>query len=74
MTKRKRPGKNTGKTAYHLSKSMPNRGKKPAPYMMNDKYAQKAKKEGYRARSVYKLIEIQEKFDLIQPNMDICDV
>lgn len=48
--------------------------KKPAPYTMHDEYFKKAKAEWYRARSVYKLIEIQEKFDLIKKWMDICDV
>gem|GEM_PF-1085259 len=48
--------------------------KKPAPYRMHDDYFHKAKKEGYRARSVYKLKEIQEKFELITPDMDVCDV
>jgi len=33
---------------------------------MHDIYFKKAKLEGYRARSVYKLIEIQDKFDLIK--------
>ena len=33
-----------------------------------------AKKEGYRARSVYKLQEIQERFELITPEMNVCDV
>ena len=48
--------------------------KKPAPYRMHDQYFQKAKKEWYRARSVYKLIEIQEQFELITPDMHVCDV
>jgi len=48
--------------------------KKPAPYQMHDKYFDMAKKEGYRARSVYKLKEIQETFELIEENMDICDI
>ncbi|WKC76960.1 RlmE family RNA methyltransferase [Borreliella valaisiana] len=33
-------------------------------YLLNDEYSQKAKREGYLARSVYKLIEINEKFSL----------
>jgi 23S rRNA (uridine2552-2'-O)-methyltransferase len=41
---------------------------------MHDKYFQLAKREGYRARSVYKLKEIQEQFELINENMDICDI
>ena len=41
---------------------------------MHDKYFQLAKREGYRARSVYKLKEIQEEFELVTENMDICDI
>ncbi|MDA9128882.1 RlmE family RNA methyltransferase [Candidatus Gracilibacteria bacterium] len=48
--------------------------KKPAPYQMHDTYFNMAKREGYRARSVYKLKEIQETFGLIEPDMDICDI
>lgn len=48
--------------------------KRPDPYVMHDKYFQLAKKEGYRARSVYKLKEIQEQFELVSPGMDICDI
>ncbi|WKC85244.1 RlmE family RNA methyltransferase [Borreliella lusitaniae] len=33
-------------------------------YRLGDEYSQKAKREGYLARSVYKLIEINEKFSL----------
>lgn len=50
------------------------RKKKPAPYTMHDDYFLRAKKEGYRARSVYKLIELQEKFSIIEENMNVCDV
>lgn len=48
--------------------------KRPKPYVMHDPYFLKAKKEGYRARSVYKLIELQERFWLIKEWMNICDV
>jgi 23S rRNA (uridine2552-2'-O)-methyltransferase len=48
--------------------------KKPSPYQMRDTYFLMAKKEGYRARSVYKLKEIQETFELIQEGMDVCDI
>lgn len=53
---------------------MQKKSKKVKPYVVKDPYFLKAKKEGYRARSVYKLIEIQEKFDLIKPWMNICDI
>jgi len=41
---------------------------------VQDEYFQKAKKAGYRARSVYKLLEIQERFDLIKPNFSVIDI
>lgn len=46
----------------------------PKPYIPNDKLAQKAKKEGYRARSVYKLQELDEKFKLVSLNQDVLDL
>lgn len=48
--------------------------KKPQPFIVKDDYYFKAKKDWYRARSAYKLIEIQEKYGLITPEMDVCDV
>lgn len=39
-----------------------------------DFYAEKARKEGYPARSVYKLEEIQKKFNIIRPGNKILDV
>lgn len=53
---------------------MKQKTKRPKPYVMHDPYFLRAKKEGYRARSVYKLIEMQEKFELIKEWMNICDV
>ena len=46
----------------------------PKPYIPNDKWSRKAAEEGYRARSVYKLQELDERFDLIHPRMKILDV
>lgn len=39
-----------------------------------DFYALKAKKEGYPARSVYKLEEIQQKFNIIRPGNSVLDI
>jgi 23S rRNA (uridine2552-2'-O)-methyltransferase len=46
----------------------------PKRYTPNDTWSQKAAAEGYRARSVYKLKELDEKFRLIQPGMTIVDL
>jgi len=42
--------------------------------MVNDEYTIKARKAGYRARSIYKLLEIQERFDLIKPDFSVMDI
>ncbi|MBF0099550.1 MAG: RlmE family RNA methyltransferase [Desulfobacterales bacterium] len=39
-----------------------------------DFYSEKAKKEGYPARSVYKLMEIQNKFKLFQQGFHVLDI
>ena len=44
------------------------------PFIIHDEYFQKAKKLGYRARSAFKLLEIQDKYNIIKPWMDILDV
>lgn len=43
-------------------------------FVIRDKYFQKAKKEGYRARSAYKLKEIQERFKVIQRGHKVLDL
>ena len=37
----------------------------PKPYIPNDSWTRKAREEGYRARSVYKLKELDERFRLL---------
>jgi 23S rRNA U2552 (ribose-2'-O)-methylase RlmE/FtsJ len=41
---------------------------------VRDEYAIKAQREGYRARSVYKFMEIQERFDIIKSNSKVIDI
>lgn len=40
----------------------------------DDEYVQRAQKEGYRSRAIYKLIEIQEKDRIIKPGMTVIDL
>jgi 23S rRNA (uridine2552-2'-O)-methyltransferase len=40
----------------------------------SDIYVKRAKREGFRARSVYKLMEIQERYRIIKPNMVVVDL
>lgn len=46
----------------------------PKPYQVQDKYFQLAKEQGYRARSAFKLLDIQEKFHIIKPGMTVVDL
>jgi len=39
-----------------------------------DPYVQRARREGYRSRACYKLLEIQEKDRLIRPGMTVLDL
>lgn len=41
---------------------------------VNDSYVKKAKKEGYRARSAYKLQEIDKKYKLLRPGLNVIDL
>jgi len=57
------------KVWFHRKKKT-NQGK----YVVNDNYAIKARKAGYRARSIYKLLEIQKRFNLIKSNYSVMDI
>jgi 23S rRNA (uridine2552-2'-O)-methyltransferase len=54
----------------HLKKSSRNWIKR----QINDPYVIMAKKEGYRSRSAFKLLEIQEKFNLIRKDSYVIDL
>jgi 23S rRNA (uridine2552-2'-O)-methyltransferase len=40
----------------------------------SDVYVKRAKHAGLRSRSVYKLLEIQERYKIIRPNMLVVDL
>ncbi|PHS21594.1 MAG: rRNA methyltransferase [Robiginitomaculum sp.] len=41
---------------------------------LNDPYVQRAKEEGWRSRAAYKLIELDERFELIKPGTRVVDL
>lgn len=41
---------------------------------LNDPYVARARMEGYRARSAYKLLELDEKLGLLKPGMRVVDL
>lgn len=40
----------------------------------DDEFVKRAQREGYRSRAVYKLAEIQDKYQLIRPGMAVVDL
>src|SRR4051794_19257754 len=41
---------------------------------LNDPYVAKAKREGYRSRAAYKLLELEQRFHLLKPGMAVVDL
>ena len=41
---------------------------------LNDPYVQQARRDGYRSRAAYKLLELDEKFNLLKAGMNIVDL
>jgi 23S rRNA (uridine2552-2'-O)-methyltransferase len=46
----------------------------PKPYTPNDKWSQRAAAEGFRARSVYKLQELDSRYKLLREGMKVLDL
>jgi 23S rRNA (uridine2552-2'-O)-methyltransferase len=44
------------------------------PYKRKDRYYKKAKEEGFRSRSAYKLIEMDDKFHLLKAGLVVVDL
>src|SRR6201993_1322567 len=41
---------------------------------LNDPYVAQAKREGYRSRAAFKLVEIDDKYRLLKPGMTVVDL
>ena len=41
---------------------------------LNDPYVAKARRDGYRSRAAYKLIEIDDKYHLLKPGLSVVDL
>jgi 23S rRNA U2552 (ribose-2'-O)-methylase RlmE/FtsJ len=56
------------------NKSLTEKSKQWLKKHMNDEFVRKAQKDGYICRAAYKLIEIQEKFKLIQKSHNVIEL
>lgn len=77
----KKPTKNTsGRGERDLTiKVKSARGRKPSSTrwlqrQLNDPYVQMAKKDGYRGRAAYKILELNEKFQFLVPGARVVDL
>lgn len=50
------------------------RSRKPHPFEVKDKFYHKAKDAWFRARSVFKLEELDKEFKLLKEGMNVCDI
>ena len=41
---------------------------------LNDPYVAQAKRDGYRSRAAYKIIELHEKYDIFKPGQNVLDL
>lgn len=60
----------SGKVIVPIKKKKPGK----TPYIVRDEFFFEAKRLGYRARSAFKLLEIQEQYKIINPGMTVIDI
>lgn len=74
----KKTDKNQGSRGLHVKvKTADKRSVSSTRWLarqLNDPYVAKARAEGYRSRAAFKLIDLDEKFDLLKPGMSIVDL
>ncbi|MEM7618654.1 MAG: RlmE family RNA methyltransferase, partial [Pseudomonadota bacterium] len=73
MTK-KRTTRRDAKTNVKTAKGRKTSSTKWLKRQLNDPYVAKAQLDGYRGRAAYKLVEIDEKINLLEPNMMVVDL
>lgn len=74
----KKTDKNAGSRGLHVRvKTADKRSVSSTRWLqrqLNDPYVAKARAEGYRSRAAFKLIDLDEKFQLLKPGMRIVDL
>lgn len=66
--------RNKKKTKVHSAKGRKISSTRWLQRQLNDPYIEMAKKQGYRGRAAFKLIEINEKIDFLKPGITIIDL
>lgn len=66
--------RNKAKTRVRSSKGRKSSSTRWLQRQLNDPYVNQAQKEGYRGRAAFKLIELNEKLDILKEGMTIVDL
>jgi 23S rRNA (uridine2552-2'-O)-methyltransferase len=66
--------RNKAKTKVKSAKGRKNSSTRWLQRQLNDPYIKEAERLGYRSRAAFKLLEMDEKLDLIKPNMTVIDL
>lgn len=67
-------GRSLARTPVRTAKGRPLASTRWLQRQLNDPYVARARREGYRARSVYKLAEIDARFALLAPGRRVIDL
>lgn len=74
----KKINKKSGSRGLHVNvKTAAKRSNSSARWLarqLNDPYVSKARAEGYRSRAAFKLLDLDEKFQLLKPGMRVVDL
>lgn len=76
----KKPGKGGGsgaralKTRIKKKSGLKDSSRRWLERHLNDPYVHRSRAEGYRARSAYKLIEIDDRYHILKPGMRVIDL
>ncbi len=75
MTKKKPPTESRGLTqVVKKKKGMSISSQQWLTRQLNDPYVQEAKRQGYRSRAAFKLIELNEKLKFLKPHTQVIDL
>jgi len=74
MLKSPSSGNRTLKTRVKTAKKRTISSTRWLQRQLNDPYVQRAKKEGYRSRAAYKLIELDDKYKWLKPGKTVLDL
>lgn len=74
MTSKKPSGTRTLKTRVKTARKRSSSSTRWLERQLNDPYVHRAKKEGYRSRAAFKLLEMDDRFKFLKPGKTVLDL